>query len=509
MKKEFFSQSVLQAEQLCAEGKGAIPRDGTPLANLVLALSPFNAIPLPSGETVLSQEIKTVYKFSEDVEYLTNADSVFNKSLQAIADDIAPFVTAHISTAKNVVVPLVIEAEEAFTKFLETTALPPAQRDFCIKGVQLPAILADESFRGMGIDEFKDAQEGHPHASKVTLKNPDAIDAIVAGASNLGNERLNGLLADWLANANYEQLRRVLMTNFFAYDAVDCTSELNEKGQRRSDGQLTYFATSYSLTNTGVSAFTRLDNALATYLLATWLSNNVQESTGSLADYKTEMEICRAEAASVIFALLRRINIQIETNTMIVEYSRINKEIVVLQPLYKNWLENGGSPEVLFGMLVSDCSYFSVEIINSHLDEGKRAWDDYLLYNNSLNEVRAFDAFSSFVISFMTNKLQSLTEVEKAYLAGSSEIAHRDRVISLVKAEMEHFGHRLLDDVLHLALHLVAKSRFFFTSSYIILSEMNDAHGINKDIDPREAAGLAVIKYVVQYLVDQTTPAQK
>lgn len=143
-------------------------------------------------------------------------------------------MTAHISTAKNVVVPLVIEAEEAFTKFLETTALPPAQRDFCIKGVQLPAILMDESFRGMGIDEFKDAQESYTHASKVSLKNPDAIDTIVAGASNLGNDRLNGLLADWLANANYEQLRRVLMTNFFAYAAVDCTSELNEKGQRRS-----------------------------------------------------------------------------------------------------------------------------------------------------------------------------------------------------------------------------------------------------------------------------------
>lgn len=508
MKKELVMQAVQTAKQMDDAGVSVVPKDGTPLMSLVGALDPINAFHAPIGGSPVTpsetRQMLSMDALSLNVEMVSGVESIFNKTVQALADDIAPFVTAHVSAAKNVVLPLMLECEENLTNFLATTAIPPAEQDFAVKVRQLPEILLDDSFLGMGLEAFADAGEKVSNeVVSLKLKNAEAIDAIVAGATALGNDRLNGLLGKWLARANFEQMKRTLMVNFYDGSVVDNTSDLNERGQKPLSG-IFYFYEQYGFAVTqGVSSFTRLDTALACYLLATWLSENVQETSLSLADYKSNAEQMRADAAAVIFSTLRRVKIQLETNTMVLEYNSVNKEVVVLNPVYTNWLEQGGSPEVLFGFLVAGTSYFDVALINERLEEGKRAWNSYLMYRGSKDSDRAFETFKSYIVSYMSNKMAELTEVEKAYLADGAEVTHRSRVAELVKAEIDHFDHRLLDDIPHLAMHLVAKARFFFTSAYLILNEMRLASKENPNIDPREAAGLAVAKYIVQYLAEQ------
>lgn len=509
MKKEFVMQTVQTAVQLSNAGISVVPKDGTPLMSLVGALDPLSALPVAAGDTspdiAKTRQMLTLDCLSTNVEMVSGADSIFNKTVQALADDIAPFVTAHVSAAKNVVLPLMLECEENLTNFLATTAIPPAEQDFAVKVRQLPEIIQDESFLGMGLDAFASAGENVSNDyTTLRLKNPEAVDAIVAGAISLGNERLNTLLGKWLARANYEQMKRVLMVNFYENGAVDCRGDLNERGLKPLSGVFYYYDHYSYMATQGVSSFTRLDNALACYLLATWLSENVQESHLSLGDYKSNAEQIRADAAAVIFSTLRRVKIQLETNTMVLEYNSINKEVSVLNPIYTTWLEQGGSPEILFGFLVAGTNYFDITVINERKDEGMRAWDAYLMYRNSSDGDRAFETFKSYIVSYMSSKMAELTEVEKAYLVDGAEVTHRSRVAELVKAEIDHFDHRLLDDIPHLAMHLVAKARFFFTSAYLILNEMRLASKENPSIDPREAAGLAVAKYIVQYLAEQT-----
>ena len=94
-----------------------------------------------------------------------------------------------------------------------------------------------------------------------------------------------------------------------------------------------------------------------------------------------------------------------------------------------------------------------------------------------------------------------LTPLEQEY--SKDHVNFRAQVGERLKAEIEHLSHRIMEDLDHTALHLIAKTRFYFTSAYSILSEMDNVSKENADIDPREAGLLSVIKYLAEYFEAQ------
>lgn len=58
-------------------------------------------------------------------------------------------------------------------------------------------------------------------------------------------------------------------------------------------------------------------------------------------------------------------------------------------------------------------------------------------------------------------------------------------------------------------MEIITRSRFYFTDAEMVLSYMEQAAAINPSIQPSEAALLAVIEYVADYLADQMTVAFK
>jgi hypothetical protein len=56
-----------------------------------------------------------------------------------------------------------------------------------------------------------------------------------------------------------------------------------------------------------------------------------------------------------------------------------------------------------------------------------------------------------------------------------------------------------------LALHIICQCRFYYTEAEFILSEIEEIGKQNPGIDVREAALIATINYLVDYLCDQIT----
>ena len=96
--------------------------------------------------------------------------------------------------------------------------------------------------------------------------------------------------------------------------------------------------------------------------------------------------------------------------------------------------------------------------------------------------------------------------MEAEYKEGKSGI--NAKILTLVKQELDCLGDCAMDDIYGTALLLIAKCRFFYTSSYLMLKEMADVAKENPAIDQREAALLgAAIAYLATYFVDQTSAA--
>jgi hypothetical protein len=183
---------------------------------------------------------------------------------------------------------------------------------------------------------------------------------------------------------------------------------------------------------------------------------------------------------------------------LVCELNTNARKAYVHEGLYNSWLNEGGSPEALLGMLVSGRPHYSLSAISENKDALCRAWEQYVsLSQASLCEEQR-RRFTVYAEAEVLAGLSELSELEQEFLIEAPN--HRDLVQKRVRAQIEHLAHRIMDDPLHTALHLVAKGRFGFTAAYDILQKMEQAAKENPEIDPREAALLAAVDYIGRYL---------
>jgi hypothetical protein len=77
----------------------------------------------------------------------------------------------------------------------------------------------------------------------------------------------------------------------------------------------------------------------------------------------------------------------------------------------------------------------------------------------------------------------------------------------LLESEIDKLSIKDMDDYIGVSLKAIAKCRFFYTSSYNILDDINKIGMVNQEVDVREAALLATINYITDYLTNQLSIA--
>lgn len=490
-----FSIAVPSAAVIAAAGKVAVAKPGTLISELVRLSVPVE-MKDGNGATVQTtseqknpiQDWDTPSGYGYQVEYVTSGNPE-NPSLHTLEQDgyiadISKAVTKHVAHAKNNVRPLVSAFAEALQAYLTSAKPKEASEAYNIRTLRLPALLKDESF----LDTLKGFKDTSILTPDVSLALEGKTKEELAEMVMMGHDRTNKLIAEWLSHKDDVFLLRI-WANFF------CKS-----GNSNSDVVLS--ALQYEDLSR-MNAFDKADHALAILLLANKITSDVQESGLSLAAYKNICSQYVQYASAMLVDAMVKLDLAIRTKQLIIEKNTLKQEIAVNGEVYPQWLEAGGSPEVLMGAMVANGSGSSQAMIDEKKEEYLRQWNSFATFFRTKEQNAAFSYVKGFIETHFAQSLAESEETEAEFIIRTPNF--KETVVAAAQVALDNMKVTDLQDPFAVALLFVAKIRYYYTSSYQILSDIEEVRKVNPNADVREAALLAVINYVSDYVADQIT----
>lgn len=479
MKKSTFEMSYQFSDQLHEQNCQAVAHVNGVLNELVQLSSPVNisAAPGPDNESFL-------FMAADMVSSNTCCESSgYPAASSTLVDQIAPLVTAHISHARNVVVPLVTSLAEAYLTYLESAKLKDPSSMFEICKVKLPSILTDESFLS-DLGYSRDVSKGLP-ATYLRLDSKtheDIIDLCMTGTS-----RFDEQIKTWLMSKEPGWLEQVWHGVF---------------GKNEYLPSDTMVVSYNSLENHSYTPQDCAELCLAVYLISRKLQVNVPEGVEmSLSKFDTLITTIKDFAAGNLSNHLRKVAQANTTNSLIVQYNEATYRLYVNDDLYGGWLDKGGSPEILLGMVCTGNVVKTIPEIDQKAEQFKKAWDNFVALHQAKEVNNRHTYARKALISLFNDQLAVAIPEEKDIRQKESNFCD-----SRIKKAYECINALTvgeLDDAYAVCLRLVAGIRFNYTSAYYILKDIDAVCKANPNIDVREAANLATINYIGDYLADQ------
>lgn len=293
-----------------------------------------------------------------------------------------------------------------------------------------------------GLNAYENLDIGYEHFSLTPEAPEDPL--YYKSLTNLGNDRLNALVEEWLSTKEPDFIKSVFVENF-GVQAFPASGVPNPGAHFAKYGIVAHH-----------NPYDTLDIALACYLISSRLMVEILPMKGvSLEKYKTVMRKMVDFSGSTVMKSIRAIKRHISTNVLVAEAVISQKRLVVNRTLYKSWLQSGGRPELLLGMLASGKILYAINAIEEQKEVLERQWNNFVMFSRSDVSAEFNRRFVTYCESEVLQGLNDLTESEAEYARdypGFKEYVHK-----LVKDEIEHLGHRIMDDVDHTALHLISK----------------------------------------------------
>lgn len=400
---------------------------------------------------------------------------LFHLEINSLVDDISAKTSAHIQHARSAVRPLVVSLAQEYETYLSTVSTKDPTSDFCICSVKPASILADQ----MLIEELR-YMEGR------AVKAPEPLPVS-------------------LARLSFEQLLEMLEQSPSAASAGVRDWVMGKPENWLEDLWVRMFCAGESMCF-GSDEYMQLLPAetaeafLALYLWSKALHANpdVYSNKESLASVKNRFVSIADFAAAVCLDAIKKIALSNTTNTLIIKYVDQTRTLYVNGDVYPAWLEKGGSPEAILGMACTGSIYDNAEVIMSKSAEFEKAWNQYVMVYVTKEKNNRHLYSRSVLLELFNKSMSAFVEEEKnvrmaeSYFAATRYKKAAEYVERLTTTELE--------DVYNVCLYLVAKIRFDYTSAYEILRDIQSAGDAVDTIDVREAALLATINYLGDFL---------
>lgn len=402
--------------------------------------------------------------------------SLHDQCLDNVVNDISKAVSVHISYAKNVVAPTVLAFKDNIQAELDKLQHLDPSAEFTIEIADIPAILRDKTFTSI-LSRYESKTPIPPESNVQINKDLNDILALLP----YGEAESDTLIQQWINTKNQEFFLKV-WNSFFGY----------------VDG-----APYYHVEDTlSLDVYESCDLGLALYLIANKLYNseplmdNIQ-----LADYQNRLAQIRDYGGALVQKALVKSELTERNKIMVLQLLPEKKLCKVAGQLYRDWLAKDGRPEYILGMLISGNRYLTAESIDDNKEQLLEQWTSYVTYYNAAENNKKFSLFRDTLELVFNSMLNDLSEQEKEFELNNPTF--RTNVAKYLKEELAHIKMQDLSDLNRIALKLIARVRFYYTSAYKILSAIEQASIINPNIEVREAALLATIEYVVDYIAEQ------
>lgn len=444
------------------------PIEGTPLAELV------------KQTIILSNEVDTGFDLKASTESTNVIELGVNGSgHDVIMDEIvkagADAVRGHISFAKNVVAPKV---GEYISLVEEDIAQLPVSglNKFEIKQYKLPEVFEAPGFRE-SLTLFKETPFEEP---TFDLDLADLEEQTIQGLLQTGSGSIDGLIQDWLARVGMDFIYNVYSTVFQIKPNEDPNYSKVVSLRKLMDDKVT-----------------GEDFTLAVYLLANKLFDNPPEDTPhSLEEYNERIIKLRNQSGNKLY----RLDLEVEQayrNDKLVKAVISNHEVLVYTAVYEDWITGGGDNDILLGSLVSESTYYTLDRLMEDAEALKARWEAY----KKIEEKAAINNKFVYIKESLTrnfNKLLAECENKSA--------AERSTCNAIFKEELALVTLDEISQICDVSLKLVSRSMFYNTDAERILTSIEKNAKENPSITPREAALIATIELITDWVSAQMKP---
>lgn len=250
----------------------------------------------------------------------------------------------------------------------------------------------------------------------------------------------------------------------------------------------------------------RLAVAYVAYVISGKLLADVPEdAVGQLSKYEGGLADLRDQMLVVMNGALSEYQHQLQNKVLAVAYRGYNRSVIVNGPVYREWLENGGSPELMLGSLLSNNPGYTAEEFSARGDQFRRQWDGFCVLHNADSDLRRSVFLRGIYLTCFGESLGNIAAFEETFRKENPNFA--EQAMSRAEAYLSSTGITALVDLEGICLELMAGIRFDYTPSKMILQDIDGVMKSTPNADIREAALVAAANYLALYLVGQMSVA--
>jgi hypothetical protein len=462
--------SLPLTERLDAAGFALYPVSGSPLDALCSATrsDPSLFVAAQGSAQDLIGSISAMANKVQPVMQCSEHDAV-QDSIVAVAINA---VKNHIATARTIVAPAIndlygrvkaslgeISASSLLGMEIEVLREPKPLENSALQN-------AIRKFDGLAFD-----------SPALTLRLPDMTITELMGLLGSGGGGLDADIAEWIADKG---------DAFF----VQVWEELFQQ-KPPADGRVCSFAEWVTDREEGTDA------ALAIFLLARKLTDGkpLEGTQMSLSAYRSQIVEFRNQAGAALCRALDKIERAMKTGQLVRDV--IGAKTVVYEPVYRKFLEAGGSNEILFANSLSVPFVTSLDAMMAQKDALTKRWNAHVALTKTAESNKRFNKIKELLELHFRSQLAEVTEGEDA------TAQNREIILKLFKEQLKLVRDSDLDDLHALCLTLVCRSRFYKTDAERILLGIEQAKKENPTISVREAAAASVVSYIAYWVSTQ------
>lgn len=415
------------------------------------------------------QSVKILSEVSTGTHHMQSDHDVY---IDKVAAQISKAVLSHINFAKNVVKPAVLEVGAAIDKTMQSFSPETPESTVHIHECDIPSPLRDM----MLLEELKVYDKTSVNKPGSTYAHGEKTYEEILALMLTGDQDTDEAIIDWCSHLNPETVVQ-------RWNAC--------------------FRGSFSHLSPTDHVFNELDLGLMIYLVGRRLMEDQSHNTGKMlaSQYKEMMAQARDYGGSLVMQSLNRAKAFDRTNVVVIQTRPHERSCYVYGPNYRAWLQNGGKPETLLGLVVSGELLSQSADLSSQKERLQEIWSSYVSFKATNNALARFSAFKSCAALAVRESFTNATSVEKE--AWNDIPGFSDKSAKLLEAEVNKLSSAEISDPYGVAVRLVCRARFFYTDAESILSGIEAVMKEHPNISPREAASISVLFYVADYIADQ------
>jgi hypothetical protein len=246
----------------------------------------------------------------------------------------------------------------------------------------------------------------------------------------------------------------------------------------------------------------KLDELVMLYAVVSNIKNSRPAGVRVSEDtYKNVMEQFNLELLNYISIAIEE-KAKIKNIKKLVIAKRSDYELLVEKELYDNFIKDGNSPEVLLGMLLSGEITFEKMLVNSIIENAvryKSAWEKKVKLNAVEAKSREIDKFkATYSITLKALYEEVIPSDLKDYV--KVDLATAEKALLELYKELKESE---IVDVDVMAKDILGLIVFSNTNFYAFTNYMLEHTKLHSGISSKEAASLAMVDLILDYLLQQ------